>query len=185
MNRSAAGHLRLEGLSQSYGGAIALRGASLEVRAGEFVTLLGPSGSGKTTTLKIVAGFIPPDTGRVILDGRDLTNVPPHLRDIGMVFQNYALFPHLTVARNLAFPLEMRRMPRAEIGRKVDAALSLVQLSGYGSRRPRELSGGQQQRVALARALVFDPRLLLMDEPLGALDRKLREAMQLDIINIC
>jgi putative spermidine/putrescine transport system ATP-binding protein len=179
------GQLRLEGLSQRYGDSIALREVSLDVAAGEFITLLGPSGSGKTTTLRIVAGFIRPDTGKVIVDGKDLTDVPPHLRDIGMVFQNYALFPHLTVARNLAFPLEMRRLPRAEIDRKVEAALALVQLAGFGDRRPRELSGGQQQRVALARALVFQPRLLLMDEPLGALDRKLREAMQLEIVNIC
>jgi putative spermidine/putrescine transport system ATP-binding protein len=179
------GHLCLEGLSQRYGETVALREASLDVQAGEFVTLLGPSGSGKTTTLKIVAGFLRPDTGKVVLDGRDLTHVPPHQRDIGMVFQNYALFPHLTVARNLAFPLEMRRLPRAEIARKVAAALDLVRLSGFGERRPRELSGGQQQRIALARALVFGPRLLLMDEPLGALDRKLRETMQLEIINIC
>jgi putative spermidine/putrescine transport system ATP-binding protein len=121
----------------------------------------------------------------VILDGRDVTHMPPHLRDIGMVFQNYALFPHLTVARNLAFPLEMRHLPRSEINRKVESALDLVRLAGYGDRRPRELSGGQQQRVALARALVFGPRLLLMDEPLGALDRKLRETMQIEIINIC
>ena len=185
MTVQTVGHLRLEGLSQRYGDAVALRDASLDVRAGEFVTLLGPSGSGKTTTLKIVAGFIRPDTGKVVLDGRDLTHVPPHQRDIGMVFQNYALFPHLTVARNLAFPLEMRRLPKAEIARKVAAALDLVRLAGFGDRRPRELSGGQQQRIALARALVFGPRLLLMDEPLGALDRKLRETMQLEIINIC
>jgi putative spermidine/putrescine transport system ATP-binding protein len=179
------GHLRMEGLSRRYGQAVALRDISLDVEAGEFITLLGPSGSGKTTTLKIVAGFIAPDAGRVILDDDDITQVPPHLRDIGMVFQNYALFPHLSVAKNLAFPLEMRRLPRAMIRQRVEAALSLVRLAGFGDRRPRELSGGQQQRVALARALVFKPRLLLMDEPLGALDRKLREAMQLEIINIC
>ena len=185
MKVETVGHLCLEGLSQRYGETVALREASLDVQAGEFVTLLGPSGSGKTTTLKIVAGFIRPDTGKVVLDGRDLTHVPPHQRDIGMVFQNYALFPHLSVARNLAFPLEMRRLPKAEIARKVAAALDLVRLAGFGDRRPRELSGGQQQRIALARALVFGPRLLLMDEPLGALDRKLRETMQLEIINIC
>jgi len=181
----AIGQLRIEALSKQYSDTVALKEASLQVEAGEFITLLGPSGSGKTTTLKIVAGFIRPDTGKVVLDGKDLTDVPPHLRDIGMVFQNYALFPHLTVTRNVAFPLEMRRLPRAEIRRRVEATLGLVQLAGFGERRPRELSGGQQQRVALARALVFQPRLLLMDEPLGALDRKLREAMQLEIINIC
>jgi putative spermidine/putrescine transport system ATP-binding protein len=179
------GHLRLEGLCQRYGAISALRDVSLDVQAGEFVTLLGPSGSGKTTTLKIVAGFLRPDSGRVILDGKDITDLPPHLRDIGMVFQNYALFPHLTVARNVAFPLEMRRMRKSEITRIVESGLALVQLAAFGDRRPRELSGGQQQRVALARALVFQPSVLLMDEPLGALDRKLREAMQLEIINIC
>jgi ABC-type Fe3+/spermidine/putrescine transport system ATPase subunit len=183
--REAIGALRLENLSQRYGDTLALKHATLDVEPGEFITLLGPSGSGKTTTLKIVAGFVQPDTGRVILDGQDLTHVPPHRRDIGMVFQNYALFPHLSVARNLAFPLEMRRLPRPEIARKVEAALRLVELAGFGERRPRELSGGQQQRVALARALVFQPRVLLMDEPLGALDRKLRETMQIEIVNIC
>jgi putative spermidine/putrescine transport system ATP-binding protein len=179
------GHLRIEGLCQRYGSISALHDVSLNIRAGEFITLLGPSGSGKTTTLKILAGFLRPDRGRVILDERDITDLPPHLRDIGMVFQNYALFPHLTVARNVAFPLEMRRLPKSEITRKVEHALALVQLATLGDRRPRELSGGQQQRVALARALVFQPSVLLMDEPLGALDRKLREAMQLEIINIC
>ena len=179
------GHLRLEGLRQRYGNTLALSDISLDVQAGEFITLLGPSGSGKTTTLKIVAGFLRPERGSVTLDGKDITDRPPHLRDIGMVFQNYALFPHLTVARNVAFPLEMRRMRKVEIVRKVEAALALVRLASFGERRPRELSGGQQQRVALARALVFQPSLLLMDEPLGALDRKLREAMQIEIINIC
>ncbi len=182
---AGVGNLRLQGLSQLYGDTQGLREASLDVKAGEFITLLGPSGSGKTTTLKIVAGFLRPETGSVILDGKDITAVPPHRRDIGMVFQNYALFPHLTVARNVAFPLEMRRLPKSDIARKVGAALALVQLGAYGDRRPRELSGGQQQRVALARALVFQPSVLLMDEPLGALDRKLRETMQIEIINIC
>ncbi len=179
-----AGHLQMREVSQRFGGHQALDRLSLEIPAGEFMTLLGPSGSGKTTTLKIIAGFILPDEGAVVLDGTDLTRVPPHQRDIGMVFQNYALFPHMTVAENVAFPLDMRKVDRATIRTQVERALDLVRLPGLGSRRPRELSGGQQQRVALARALVFRPRLLLMDEPLGALDRKLREAMQFEIIRI-
>lgn len=179
-----SGHLQLEEINQRYGSFEALKQVSLEINSGEFVTLLGPSGSGKTTTLKIIAGFVMPDVGSVLLDGKDLTLVPPHQRDIGMVFQNYALFPHMTIAENIAFPLQMRKVARSEIGTKVETALEMVHLSGLGNRRPRELSGGQQQRVALARALVFRPRLLLMDEPLGALDRKLREAMQLEIVGI-
>ena len=179
-----AGYLQVEEVSQSFGSFEALKRVSLDVAKGEFVTLLGPSGSGKTTTLKIIAGFLDADDGRVTLEGRDLTNVAAHNRDIGMVFQNYALFPHMTVAENVAFPLEMRKASRTDIRQKVAAALSMVRLPGLGDRRPRELSGGQQQRVALARALVFHPKLLLMDEPLGALDRKLREAMQLEIVRI-
>jgi putative spermidine/putrescine transport system ATP-binding protein len=179
-----AGHLALDRISRRYGEVSALHEVSVQIAAGEFVTLLGPSGSGKTTTLKIIAGFSAPDSGRVLLDGRDLTAVPPHRRDIGMVFQNYALFPHMSVAENIAFPLEMRRTRRAEIRRKVAEALSVVRMRGFEARRPRELSGGQQQRIALARALVFHPRLLLMDEPLGALDRKLREEMQTEIVRI-
>lgn len=179
-----AGHLQIEGISRRFGGHQALKHVAFDIRAGEFVTLLGPSGSGKTTTLKIIAGFIQPDAGTVILDSTDITCLPPHQRDIGMVFQNYALFPHMTVAENVAFPLEMRRAGREETARRVARVLDMVRLPGLSSRRPRELSGGQQQRVALARALVFHPRLLLMDEPLGALDRKLREAMQFEIIQI-
>jgi len=159
----------------------ALDGVSLAVESGELLTILGPSGSGKTTLLKVVAGFEVPDMGRVLVDGRDITGLPPARRDIGMVFQNYALFPHLTVARNVAFPLEMRNTPKAEIDRRVVEALGLVELTGYELRLPRQLSGGQQQRVALARAIVFNPRLLLLDEPFGALDRKLRETMQLEV----
>jgi putative spermidine/putrescine transport system ATP-binding protein len=179
-----SGYLKVEDVSQRFGSFEALKRVSLNVTEGEFVTLLGPSGSGKTTTLKIIAGFLDADEGRVTLGGRDLTNVPAHNRDIGMVFQNYALFPHMTVAENVAFPLEMRKVPRADIRSKVDSALAMVRLPGLGNRRPRELSGGQQQRVALARALAFHPKLLLMDEPLGALDRKLREAMQFEIVRI-
>jgi putative spermidine/putrescine transport system ATP-binding protein len=178
------GNLKLVSLGQRFGSFVALSEVCLDVQAGQFVTLLGPSGSGKTTTLKIIAGFLVPDQGAVILDSRDLTRVPPYKRDIGMVFQNYALFPHMTVAENIGFPLQMRHVARAETQRKVMEALDIVRLPGLGSRHPRMLSGGQQQRVALARALVFRPRLLLMDEPLGALDRKLREAMQLEIVRI-
>jgi putative spermidine/putrescine transport system ATP-binding protein len=178
------GHLKLVSLSQRFGSFVALREVCLDVQAGQFVTLLGPSGSGKTTTLKIIAGFLVPEQGAVILDSRDLTRVPPYKRDIGMVFQNYALFPHMTVAENIGFPLQMRHVARGEIQRMVTEALDIVRLPGLGARQPRMLSGGQQQRVALARALVFRPRLLLMDEPLGALDRKLREAMQLEIVRI-
>jgi putative spermidine/putrescine transport system ATP-binding protein len=173
--------LRLEEVSRRFGEVVALDRVSLEVARGELLTILGPSGSGKTTLLKVVAGFEAPDGGRVIADGREITGVPPAKRDIGMVFQNYALFPHLTVERNVAFPLEMRNVARGEVGRRVEEALALVELEGYEARLPRQLSGGQQQRVALARAIVFDPKLLLLDEPFGALDRKLRETMQLEV----
>ncbi len=179
-----SGALSLRGVSKRYGETAAVADLSLDVAAGEFVTLLGPSGSGKTTTLQIVAGFIPPDGGSVVLDGRDLTGVPPYRRNIGMVFQNYALFPHMTVAENVAFPLESRRLTRPEIRRRVAEALGTVRLTGLERRLPRQLSGGQQQRVALARAIVFRPPLLLMDEPLGALDKKLRERLQLEIMEI-
>jgi putative spermidine/putrescine transport system ATP-binding protein len=178
-SRSAA--LRVEGLVKRFGEVMALDGVSLDIASGELLTILGPSGSGKTTLLKLVAGFEAPDAGSVEVDGIDITAMPPAKRDIGMVFQNYALFPHLTVARNVAFPLEMRNLPRADIGRRVGEALSLVELAGFEQRLPRQLSGGQQQRVALARAIVFNPRLLLLDEPFGALDRKLRETMQLEV----
>ena len=173
--------LRLEGISRRFGEVWALDGVSLDVTRGELLTILGPSGSGKTTLLKVVAGFEKPDGGRVLVDGQDITALPPARRDIGMVFQNYALFPHLTVRGNIAFPLEMRDVARPEIERRVSQALELVELAGYDSRLPRQLSGGQQQRVALARAIVFNPRLLLLDEPFGALDRKLRETMQLEV----
>ena len=151
------------------------------MRRGELVTLLGPSGSGKTTTLMMAAGFVAPDGGRILLDGRDVTRTPPQRRNIGVVFQNYALFPHRTVAENIAFPLRVRRVSRADQERRVAEALDLVRLRGYEGRYPRELSGGQQQRVALARALVFNPPLLLMDEPFGALDKNLRKEMQLEL----
>jgi putative spermidine/putrescine transport system ATP-binding protein len=171
-------------LRKSFGDATAVDGVDLEVRRGEFVTLLGPSGSGKTTTLRMVAGFMAPSGGSIEIDGSDMTRVPPYRRDVGMVFQNYALFPHMTAAQNIAFPLQMRRTARPEITRRVADALALVKLEKFGDRYPRQLSGGQQQRIALARAVVFEPQLLLMDEPLGALDRKLREALQLEILHV-
>ena len=148
---------------------------------GEFLTLLGPSGSGKTTTLMMLAGFETPTAGEILLDGKPLSHKPPYQRDIGMVFQNYALFPHMTVAENIAFPLSVRGVAAADMRTRVERALDMVQLEGFGDRRPPQLSGGQQQRIALARALVFEPKLILMDEPLGALDKQLREQMQLEI----
>jgi spermidine/putrescine ABC transporter ATP-binding subunit len=171
----------LTGLEKNYGGVGAVRGVSLEVGAGEFLTLLGPSGSGKTSTLMMIAGFETPSAGDIKVDGKSVVGVSPHKRNIGMVFQNYALFPHLTVADNIGFPLKQRGIGKAERARMVGQALELVHLPGYGKRYPRQLSGGQQQRVALARAIVFQPRLLLMDEPLGALDKQLRESMQLEM----
>ena len=176
--------LSIAGLMKSYDGTAAIDSIDLEVRAGELLTLLGPSGSGKTTLLMSIAGFAQPDAGRIQLDGRDITRLPPHRRNIGVVFQQYALFPHLSIADNVAYPLKVRRVPKAQRDAAVKAALRLVQLESEALRRPEQLSGGQQQRVALARALVFKPPVLLMDEPLGALDRKLRAEMQLEIRGI-
>jgi putative spermidine/putrescine transport system ATP-binding protein len=173
--------VRLGALSKWYGEVPAVQDLSLDVHEGEFFSLLGPSGSGKTTTLRLIAGFETPSAGQLVIQGQDMTRVPPHRRDIGMVFQNYALFPHKTVAENVAFGLRMRRLDKREIERRVGEALDLVELRGLDRRRPNQLSGGQQQRVALARAVVIRPRLLLADEPLGALDRKLRQAMQLEL----
>jgi putative spermidine/putrescine transport system ATP-binding protein len=181
---SAAGSeadLALRGIVRRFGDVVALAGVDLTVHPGELLTILGPSGSGKTTLLKIIAGFELPDEGIVSLKGTDITFATPAKRGIGMVFQNYALFPHLTVEENVAFPLEMRNVPRGEVRERVAAILALVDLGALGARLPRELSGGQQQRVALARSVVFDPGLLLLDEPFGALDRKLREQMQLEV----
>jgi mannopine transport system ATP-binding protein len=171
----------IEGVSKAYGPVLAVDGVSLAAQAGEFVSLLGPSGSGKTTLLMMIAGFELPSAGAIRVGAGDVTYVPPNKRDIGMVFQKYALFPHMTVAQNIAFPLRMRKVERREIARRVEASLALVRLEGYGARLPSELSGGQQQRIAVARALVFEPPVLLMDEPLGALDKKLRTEMQIEI----
>src|SRR5580698_7950692 len=171
----------LSGLEKRYDNVGAVRGVSLDIRSGEFLTLLGPSGSGKTTTLMMIAGFEVPSAGDIAIDGRSVVALPPHKRNIGMVFQNYALFPHLTVAENIGFPLKQRGVDRATRARKVAESLELVRLPGYQARTPRQLSGGQQQRVALARAIVFRPRLLLMDEPLGALDKQLREGLQFEM----
>jgi spermidine/putrescine ABC transporter ATP-binding subunit len=181
---TGAGHgaaVSLRHLERRYGRIAAVDGVSLDVRSGEFLTLLGPSGSGKTTTLAMIAGFEAPTAGDIAIDGASVVAVPPHRRNIGMVFQSYALFPHLTVADNIGFPLKQRGVPKAERARRVGEALERVRLSDYGARYPRQLSGGQQQRVALARAIVFQPRLLLMDEPLGALDKQLRESLQLEM----
>jgi putative spermidine/putrescine transport system ATP-binding protein len=177
--------VRFSGVSKSYGGrARAVADLDLEIRRGEVLTLLGPSGSGKTTTLMMLAGFEDPSAGRIELEGVRIDTLPPHRRGIGVVFQNYALFPHLTVAQNLAFPLSIRRMARAEIATRVARALEMVRLPGFGDRRPQQLSGGQQQRVALARALIFAPGLVLLDEPMGALDKQLREELQGEIRRI-
>jgi spermidine/putrescine ABC transporter ATP-binding subunit len=173
--------LEARGLSKAFGGARVVSDVSFRVEGGALLTLLGPSGSGKTTTLRMIAGFEDPDAGQILVADEDITERPAHRRNIGVVFQQYALFPHLTVAQNVAYPLEMRRYGRAEIRSRVGAALDLVRLQGYETRYPRQLSGGQQQRVALARAIVFEPPVLLMDEPLGALDKRLRETMQVEV----
>src|SRR5688572_23394140 len=178
---AAGASVDLINLRKLYGGVVALDTLTLEVKRGEFVTLLGPSGSGKTTTLMMIAGFETPTAGDIAIDAKSVVAMPPYRRNIGMVFQNYALFPHLTVADNIGFPLKQRGVPKAERAKLVAEALELVHLPGYGSRYPRQLSGGQQQRVAVARAVVFKPRLLLMDEPLGALDKQLRENLQLEM----
>jgi putative spermidine/putrescine transport system ATP-binding protein len=171
-----------ERVQKSYDGeTLVVKDLNLGIGRGEFLTMLGPSGSGKTTCLMMLAGFETATHGEITLAGRPINNIPPHKRGIGMVFQNYALFPHMTVAENLAFPLQVRRMNRAEVREKVASALDMVQMGAFGGRRPAQLSGGQQQRVALARALVFEPELVLMDEPLGALDKQLREHMQYEI----
>ncbi len=173
--------IAIRNVSKTYGGFVALGGVSIDVASGEFLTLLGPSGSGKTTLLMVLAGFIRPDSGKIVFGETDVTLTPPHKRDLGMVFQNYALFPHMTVAGNLAYPLKLRGVSRAEIEERVRRALDVVKLGGLGDRQVDQLSGGQRQRVALARAIIFEPRILLMDEPLSALDKKLREQMQIEV----
>jgi putative spermidine/putrescine transport system ATP-binding protein len=177
--------VRYVDVSKTFDGhSLVIERLNLDIRRGEFLTMLGPSGSGKTTCLMMLAGFETLTGGDILLDGRSLKNVPPYRRNIGMVFQNYALFPHLTIAENLAFPLEARRLPRASIKEKIRQALDMVQLAGMDDRRPAQLSGSQQQRVAVARALIYEPALVLMDEPLGALDKKLREQMQIELKRI-
>lgn len=173
--------VRFNAVNKYYGDFLAVRDLTLDVAEGEFFSLLGPSGSGKTTTLRLIAGFETATEGSLSIKGKDVTLTPAHKRDIGMVFQNYALFPHKTVAENIAFGLRMRGLNKSEIKKRVEDALALVELSEYGERRPRQLSGGQQQRVALARAVVIRPQLILADEPLGALDRKLRQTMQFEL----
>lgn len=174
--------VQFRGVQKTYDGSILVVSAlDLDIQRGEFLTLLGPSGSGKTTTLMMLAGFESPTGGEILLEGRPITRTPPHKRHFGMVFQNYALFPHLTVGQNVAYPLTVRKVPKAEQATRVAKALEMVRLKGMVDRLPGQLSGGQQQRVALARALVFDPQLVLMDEPLGALDKQLREHMQIEL----
>src|ERR1041385_1513670 len=174
--------IKLDNVTKTFDGRVlAGGGVTLDIAAGEFFSLLGPSGCGKTTSLRMIAGFELPDSGRVHVAGRDITDLPVHKRDMGMVFQSYALFPHRTVAENVAFGLRMREVPKPDIAKRVAAALAQVALTGLEDRKPGQLSGGQQQRVALARALVVEPRALLCDEPLGALDRKLRQQMQFEL----
>lgn len=170
--------LELDGVTRRYGGAVAVDGLSLSLDRGQCLVLLGPSGCGKTTTLNLVAGFLHPDRGAVRLDGQDITGLPPHRRDMGMVFQDYALFPHMTLRDNVGFGLKMRGLPRAARRARAEAALATVGLADYAGRYPAQLSGGQRQRVALARALAVKPRILLLDEPFGALDRHVREELR-------
>jgi putative spermidine/putrescine transport system ATP-binding protein len=181
MDARAKAGVSIRSAGKRYGPVVALDDVSLDVAQGEFVSLLGPSGSGKTTLLGILGGFVQPSSGSVWVGERDITFAPPHKRNIGMVFQSYALFPHMTVGENVAFPLRARREPKAGWASKVTEALAMVELRGYEQRRISELSGGQRQRVALARAMVFEPQLILMDEPLSALDKQLRETMQIEL----
>jgi ABC-type Fe3+/spermidine/putrescine transport system ATPase subunit len=184
MSKRTSGFLRIEGLGKSFGGIPAVEDLNLTIEKGEFISILGPSGCGKTTTLRIIAGFMSPDTGQILLDGQRIDDQPTHERGAAMVFQNYALFPHMTVYDNVAFGLRMRKTPKSESVRRVGEALELVRLPSYAKRFPRELSGGQQQRVALARAIVLAPQLLLLDEPLSNLDAKLRKDLRSEILEI-
>lgn len=173
--------LKLENIKKSFGESEVLKGIDLQIEEGEFITFLGSSGCGKTTTLRIIAGLEYPDTGNVILEGKDVTNLEPNQRDVNTVFQNYALFPHMNVEANIGYGLKLKKVPKNEIKEKVHKMLEMVQLTGYEKRMPSELSGGQKQRVAIARALINEPKLLLLDEPLGALDLQLRRAMQIEL----
>ncbi|MFI4995856.1 MAG: ABC transporter ATP-binding protein [Hyphomicrobiales bacterium] len=181
IDRGASLPIVLRQVTKSYGAVRALDHIDLDISSGEFLTLLGPSGSGKTTLLMVLAGFTRPDFGSLKFGDAEVIRLAPHKRDVGMVFQNYALFPHMDVAGNIAFPLRLRKVAKAETAKRVEQALEMVQLEGYGARRIEQLSGGQRQRVALARAIVFEPRILLMDEPLSALDKQLREHMQIEL----
>lgn len=173
--------VRLEAVSKLYGETVAVKDLSLEIEPGEFLFLLGPSGAGKSTVLRLIGGYEPPSSGQILIGGQDVTRLPVHQRNIGMVFQSYALFPHMTVAQNVAFGLKMRNIPKSEVARRVAEALALVELDNLGKRYPGQLSGGQQQRVALARAVVYRPALLLLDEPLANLDRRLRDTMRIEL----
>ncbi|MBL8705713.1 MAG: ABC transporter ATP-binding protein [Rhodospirillales bacterium] len=181
MARAASLPIHVRQVTKTYGSVYALDHVDLDIESGEFLTLLGPSGSGKTTLLMVLAGFTRPDHGSLKFGDQEVIRLAPHKRDVGMVFQNYALFPHMDVATNIGFPLRLRKVPKDEAARRVEQALETVQLGGYGTRRIDQLSGGQRQRVALARAIVFEPRILLMDEPLSALDKQLREHMQIEL----
>ena len=177
----ASGEVRLVDLVKRFGDFTAVAGINLDMPSGEFFSLLGPSGCGKTTTLRMIAGFERPSEGQILLDGNDMAQTPPHKRNVNTVFQNYALFPHLTVADNVAFGLKYKKASKQETIERVGSALELVQMSQFANRRPSQLSGGQQQRVALARALILNPAVLLLDEPLGALDAKLRKRLQIEL----
>jgi spermidine/putrescine transport system ATP-binding protein len=181
MTTDGGGRVELVDLVKRFGEVTAVDGISIDIPPGQFFSLLGPSGCGKTTTLRLIGGFERPDEGRIVLDGRDMANTPPHKRPVNTVFQNYALFPHLNVRDNVAFGLRFTGAPRENVRKQVGVVLELVRLSGFEERRPTQLSGGQQQRVALARALILNPRVLLLDEPLGSLDAKLRKALQLEL----
>jgi spermidine/putrescine transport system ATP-binding protein len=173
--------LELKGISKSYGSSLIVNHLDLEIQEGEFLTILGPSGCGKTTTLRMIAGFETPDSGQVVLNKQDISHLPPYKRNVNTVFQNYALFPHLNVAENIAFGLHQKKLSKTEINKRVDEMLELVQMTAFKTRKPFEMSGGQQQRVAIARAIAPDPEILLLDEPLGALDLKLRRQMQFEL----
>jgi putative spermidine/putrescine transport system ATP-binding protein/spermidine/putrescine transport system ATP-binding protein len=181
---AAASYLQIAGVTKRFGNVVALSDATLDVAQGEILTLLGPSGGGKTTLLNVVAGFLIPDSGTIRIESRPITDMPPYRREIGVLFQNYALFPHMSVASNVGYGLRMRNLSRADIRRRVAEMLALVQLTGYEERKPRQLSGGQQQRVALARALAISPKVLLLDEPFSALDKGLRASMQIELKDI-